>query len=161
MADIQSSLRRLQESIRGLSDASALVGAVDLAHSSGEANEILDGIGIDIGISTNRSRSRSRSSATSRASFQHRHPSPHQDRHHDRGRHNDEEDGRSSRSSNGLAGVPAREEQSVLSSIPRESRDSAEVSSPLRQQPRHYSRSCFLCGCAWLEQLLALQVAMR
>ncbi len=146
MADIQSSLRRLQESIRGLSDASALVGAVDLAHSGGsrEGNEILDGdgIGVDIGIiSTNRSRSRS--PAASSASFQHRHPSPRQDRDH--GRHHDEEDGRSSRSSN--AGIPAREEQSVLSSIPRASRDSAEVSSVALAPTNHdtqHSGSLFL-----------------
>ncbi|CAN0546255.1 unnamed protein product, partial [Ectocarpus sp. 12 AP-2014] len=40
MSDIQSSLRRLQESIRGLSDASALVGATEAisVHSQERGN---------------------------------------------------------------------------------------------------------------------------
>lgn len=43
MADIQSSLRRLQESIRGLSDASALVGAAPTGPSSVVSREDASG----------------------------------------------------------------------------------------------------------------------
>ena len=119
MADIQSSLQRLQESIRGLSDASALVGAlgVDVDVNQDIFQEEQAGVGTSV--------SPPQQPAVSSPTKYHRLP-------HDGGVSviggvATEPDGRSSLGSSGGPSSHDEEQQSMLSSIPRELRDSAEV----------------------------------
>lgn len=117
MADIQSSLQRLQESIRGLSDASALVGALDVSGGIFE-----EGRAGTAGTSVSPPRQQAVSS-----------PSEYHHRRRDEegaGSNGSAAAGPDRRSSLGSSGgLPTDdEEQSILlSSIPRELRDSAEV----------------------------------
>lgn len=120
MADIQSSLQRLQESIRGLSDASALVGALDVEVGENEAVAFEEEHGAGTSVSPPLQQ-----------------PAAFSPRKHRRHRRHGESVGGSGgagletdrRSSLGSSGGPPThdEEQSLLSSIPRELRDSAEV----------------------------------
>lgn len=139
MADIQTSLRRLQESIRGLSDASALVGpatgaASDVEGGSYEAGTAAGGI---LGSETStfpapnrRSRSRSSSvlSAANKAPLQQQF----KQRHDDRGGGSSRESlGGSSGGGDGGGGSGGmlQEQPSFFSSIAAEDdlRESAEV----------------------------------
>ncbi|CAM9504017.1 unnamed protein product, partial [Ectocarpus sp. 12 AP-2014] len=137
MSDIQSSLRRLQESIRGLSDASALVGATEAVsvHSQEGGNgDIYDDGGgvitspVVAGSSTRGSSSTRRSrpaSSTSKSSSTDKYHQ-HQHRQHFDG--DDDGDARSSQSGR-RAKRPEEPEPSAsfLSSIPRDLRESAEM----------------------------------
>lgn len=106
MADIQGSLQRLQESIRGLSDASALVGALDV---SGIDQGIFDEAG---GISVSPLQQ----------------PAASPPYRHDEGVGSSRSTGMEPdrRSSLGSGGKGSTREL-MLSSIPSEMRDSAEV----------------------------------
>lgn len=120
MTDIQSSLQRLQESIRGLSDASALVGGaldVDIDVNQDIFQEEQGGVGTSI--------SPPQQQPVSSPNKYHRRR--HDDGVDGRGGVRTEPDRRSSLGSS--SGSPSHDEerQSMLSSIPRELRDSAEV----------------------------------
>ncbi|CAM9586946.1 unnamed protein product [Scytosiphon promiscuus] len=127
MADIQSSLRRLQESIRGLSDASALVGAVNLSEDGEEQPLETSAAGASPGsvarsrgaCSSNAGRqgtaASSSSSAFDDASGQEYH-----------GRH-DGVGGELSPDGGSAKQDGQHDERSFLSSIPRDLRESAEI----------------------------------
>lgn len=132
MADIQSSLRRLQDSIRGLSDASALVGAAAVSVHSG-ADETSDPGGsiFEHVTSPNNNLGGSPSIAstpTLNKAARHRH----------RSHRHDEREGYSPRASTregggNRGGSPKlkqqEQQQSFLSSIGGDLRESAEVRS--------------------------------
>lgn len=132
MADIQSSLRRLQESIRGLSDASALVGAAAVSVHS-EADEASDpGRSIFEHVTSPGNDRGGSPSIASTPTFNKA------ARHQHRSHRHDEREGSSSRESiregGGVRGGPPKQQQqeqqqSFLSSIGGDLRESAEVRS--------------------------------
>lgn len=131
MADIQSSLRRLQESIRGLSDASALVGAAAVSVHS-EADEASDpGRSIFEHVTSPGNDRGGSPSTASTPTFNKA------ARHQHRSHRHDEPEGSSSRDSiregGGVRGGSPKQQQqeqqqqSFLSSIGGDLRESAEV----------------------------------
>lgn len=131
MADIQSSLRRLQESIRGLSDASALVGAAAVSVHSGtdEASDPDGSIFEHVTSPTNNPKGGSPSIASTPTFNK-------AARHQRRSRRHGERASSSSRGSTsgggGAHGGPPKlqqqeQQQSFLSSIGGDLRESAEV----------------------------------
>eukprot|EP00752_Nemacystus_decipiens_P008373 g7484.t2 len=124
MADIQSSLQRLQESIRGLSDASALVGALDVDIDVDANQDIFQEEQAGLGTSVSPPLQQPPAASSS--------PSKYHGRRHDEGLGGSggleaEPDRRSSLGSSGGPRTHDAEHQSMLSSIPREVRDSAEL----------------------------------
>lgn len=132
MADIQSSLRRLQESIRGLSDASALVGAVNLSENGDDEQPLETSAPLAPSSPGSLARRRSISSGRQRTA------SPSSSAFDDTsGReYRDHRDGLGGELSP-VGGSAKQDEQqgerSFLSSIPRDLRESAEVRETQKQ----------------------------
>lgn len=121
MADIQSSLRRLQESIRGLSDASALVGAVNLSEDGDEQPLVTSAAAASPAGSLASSRAgRRRTASSSTSAFDDVSGQVYH-------RHRDD----MGEEISAVGGSARQDEQqaegSFLSSIPRDLRESAEV----------------------------------